>query len=104
MTSYLKILATRRTNLKIFPSGCPQLPGIQSTKVLFRIYYYSIPSKLITFVRSKVPVNKNTKVRTKIIFAVYEYLRTFVLVRLVTSKHACHQNQYGERFETLASV
>ena len=33
MTSYLKIFATRRTNLKIFPSGCPQLPEIQNTKV-----------------------------------------------------------------------
>ena len=33
MTIYLKIFATRRTNLKIFPSGCPQLPEIQNTKV-----------------------------------------------------------------------
>ena len=33
MTTYLKIFATRRTNLKIFPSGCPQLPEIQNTFV-----------------------------------------------------------------------
>ena len=33
MTTYLKIFATRRTNLKIFHSGCPQLPEIQNTFV-----------------------------------------------------------------------
>jgi len=39
MTSYLKIFATGRTNLKIFPPGCPQLPEIQNTYVPSYSFY-----------------------------------------------------------------